>query len=274
MFVLGLLGGRLPAWQGMGVGAMQAVQPHVVGILGGMGPAAGADFARLFVRACTQRMEQLGLPVNDQGFPEHWLAQVPVPDRSRALADTTPGAHQPLDPMLMALGRLAALGARAVAIACNTAHAWHAPLQQRFPQIELLHMADETATHLMQRGVADAVLLATDGTYGSGVYDAALARAGVACHRPMPGERAAIMQGIYAGVKAGDLALARERFSSVARAVARRHPGSAIIMGCTEIPLALPGRAAEAEGLVLVDPAEVLAIALAGKAYATCAVRA
>jgi aspartate racemase len=179
-----------------------------VGILGGMGPAAGADFARLFVLACTQRMEQLGLPVNDQGFPEHWLAQVPVPDRSRALADTTPGAHQPLDPMLMALGRLAALGARAVAIACNTAHAWHAPLQARFPQIELLHIANETATHLAARGVSEAVLLATEGTYGTGLYDAALQHAGVSCHRPTPDERATVMRGIYDGVKAGDLALA------------------------------------------------------------------
>ncbi|WP_370590522.1 aspartate/glutamate racemase family protein [Xylophilus sp. ASV27] len=253
---------------------MPAAHPEVVGILGGMGPAAGADFVRLFVQACIRRMEAMGLPVHDQGFPEHWLAQVPVPDRSRALADATPGAHQPLDAMLMALGRLAALGARAVAIACNTAHAWHAPLQQRFPQIELLHMADETAAHLRQRGVAEAVLLATQGTYDSGVYDAALERAGVACHRPAPAERAAVMQGIYAGVKAGDLALARECFGGVARAVAQRHPGSALIMGCTEIPLALPRPAADAAGLLLVDPAEVLAAALARKAYACVTSRA
>ena len=34
--------------------------PQVVGILGGMWPAAGADFVRLFVQACTDRMAALG----------------------------------------------------------------------------------------------------------------------------------------------------------------------------------------------------------------------
>ncbi|HWT21307.1 MAG TPA: aspartate racemase, partial [Variovorax sp.] len=51
---------------------------NVVGILGGMGPAAGADFVRLFVQACAQQMRARGEPVRDQSFPEHWLAQVPV----------------------------------------------------------------------------------------------------------------------------------------------------------------------------------------------------
>ncbi|MFZ3117300.1 MAG: aspartate racemase, partial [Variovorax sp.] len=55
---------------------------QVVGILGGMGPAAGADFVRLFVDACAQHMRAVGEPVRDQAFPEHWLAQVPVPDRT------------------------------------------------------------------------------------------------------------------------------------------------------------------------------------------------
>ena len=93
----------------------------MVGILGGMGPAAGADFVRLFVQACTERMVALGIPVLDQAYPEHWLAQVPVPDRTAALNDPREGAHQPLDSMLQATGRLAALGVRVVAIACNTA---------------------------------------------------------------------------------------------------------------------------------------------------------
>ena len=56
--------------------------PLPVGILGGMGPAAGADFARLFVEACARLLAERGQPVHDQAFPAHWLAQLPVPDRS------------------------------------------------------------------------------------------------------------------------------------------------------------------------------------------------
>ena len=240
---------------------------QVVGILGGMGPAAGADFVRLFVQSCMERMQALGLTVSDQRFPEHWLAQVPVPDRSQALEESTAGSHQPLEPKLQALGRLAALGARCVAIPCNTAHAWHSRLQERFPQVDLLHIAQETAATLAAQKIPAAALMATEGTYRSGVYEQALAHAGVQCHLPTPAERARIMQGIYEGVKAGNMPLAQRCFSEVAQALAQRHGGAPLILGCTEIPLALDG-AAQLAGLRTFNPAQILARTLARRAYA------
>jgi aspartate racemase len=240
---------------------------RVVGILGGMGPAAGADFARLFVQACADHMRSLQIPVSDQAFPEHWLAQVPVPDRSNALGSPGPGGHQPLDPMLQAMGKLAALGATTVAVACNTAHAWHAELQERFPQLEVLHVAREVAQNLAGRGVGQVGLLATEGTYRAGLYDQALRQAGLQCHIPSVEERERLMRGIYEGVKAGNMALARECFAGVASALAGRHGLSVLVLGCTEIPLALsavPGM----DSLELVDPAALLARALAQRAYA------
>ncbi|MGJ7553293.1 aspartate/glutamate racemase family protein [Variovorax sp. RB2P76] len=239
---------------------------NVVGILGGMGPAAGADFVRLFVQACAQQMRARGEPVRDQSFPEHWLAQVPVPDRTDALASAEQGAHQPLEPMLQALGRLAALGSRAVAIACNTAHAWHGSLQARFPQVELLHMARETARQLAAQGASDVALMATEGTYRVRLYEQALAEAGLGCHIPSADERRIITRGIFEGVKAGNMPLAAQCFSDVALRLAERHGPVTIIMGCTEVPLGLQGSAAVA-GLDLVDPAQVLAAALARRAY-------
>lgn len=239
---------------------------QVVGILGGMGPAAGADFVRLFVQACTQQMRARGEPVRDQSFPEHWLAQVPVPDRTEALASADQGAHQPLEPMLQALGRLAALGSRTVAIACNTAHAWHASLQERFPQVELLHMARETARHLAAQGATGVALMATEGTYRIRLYEQALAEEGLECHVPLPEERQIITRGIFDGVKAGNMQLAEQCFSEVALRLAGRHGPVTIVMGCTEVPLGLQGSAAVA-GLDLVDPAQVLAAALARRAY-------
>lgn len=231
-----------------------------------MGPAAGADFVRLFVRACADHMRHLHIPVTDQAFPEHWLAQVPVPDRSNALESPGPGGHQPLDPMLQAMGKLAALGATTVAVACNTAHAWHAALQDRFPQLEVLHVAREVAHTLAARGVKEVGLLATTGTYRNGLYDQALQQAGLQCHTPQAEERERLMHGIYKGVKTGNMALAQECFSSVAKAMAQRHGLSTLIMGCTEIPLAISAHPDLAD-LDLVDPADLLARALAGRAY-------
>ena len=239
--------------------------PRAVGILGGMGPAAGADFVRLFVAACTQLMTAAGVPVTDQAYPEHWLAQVPVPDRSTALkAGAVP--QRPLEAMKQVAARLGALGARTLAIACNTAHAWHAELQASFPDIDVIHGVRETALEIARGGVKEAGLLATQGTYDSRLYDDALEAAGVRCHVPPPGERDLLMDGIYGGVKAGNLALARDRFAFVAKSLAVRHGCSTVVMACTEIPLALTA-GPSTEGLTLVDPTLVMARSLALRAY-------
>ena len=237
-------------------------QTRTVGILGGMGPAAGADFARLFVAACADHMRGRGIAVSDQAYPEHWLAQVPVPDRSTALGVPGFGGHQPLEPMLQAMGKLAALGATTIALACNTAHAWHGELQQRFPQLEVLHVAREGAA----RGVRQVGLLATQGTYSAGLYDQAFAHAGLQCHSPLPEEREQLMYGIYSGVKVGNMVLAHTAFASVAKALAKRHGLQTLVLGCTEIPLALTTVSGMPD-LDLIDPAELLAQALAQRAY-------
>lgn len=244
-----------------------AISTRTVGILGGMGPAAGADFLRLFVLACETQLRKRGVPITDQAFPEHWLVQAPIPDRTAALQATGTARDAPLAPMIGALARLEGLGATAVAMACNTAHAWHGPLQQRCPGIELLHAPREVAARLRAGGHREAVLLATRGTYGTGLYEAALDAAGITCHRPDEAEQATLMRGIYTGVKAGDLDLAQRDFVAVATSLVRRHGRAPLIMGCTEIPLVL-ATAPEAADWILVNASAVLADALAARAYA------
>ncbi len=239
--------------------------PAMVGILGGMGPAAGADFVRLFVQACTQLLQASGRPVTDQAYPEHWLAQVPVPDRTAALQGAA-APSRPREAMKQVVARLSALGARTFAIACNTAHAWHGELQSAFPDLDVIDGVREVAAQLARARVGEVGLLATEGTYTTGLYQRALAREGITCRVPERGEQSLLMEGIYSGVKAGDLALAHDRFTRVAAALAGRHGCRTLVLGCTEIPLALqPGPATR--GLALVDPAERIARALALRAY-------
>jgi len=244
---------------------MVAAQLHTrpVGIIGGMGPAAGADFVRLFVNACNDYLTRTGFKVIDQAYPEHWLVQVPVPDRTEALCN---GHDAPLPALQDAIGRLQSCGANAVAIACNTAHAWHTKLQQRHPRVELLHVAREVARQLKSTGVKEVGLMATQGTYRNALYDTALTQAGIVCHRPLDAERETLMRGIYQGVKTGDLAYARACFVNVAQRLQTRHGDLTLIMGCTEIPLALED-APEATDWRLLNPAQVLAQALAERAY-------
>ncbi|MBS0294628.1 MAG: aspartate/glutamate racemase family protein [Proteobacteria bacterium] len=238
--------------------------PRTVGILAGMGPAAGVDFARLFVAACEDWLRGHGRPVCDQAYPAHWMAQLPIADRTRALTDAA--APQPLEAMAQGLAQLAGLGARAVAMPCNTAHAWHAALQERVPQVELLHMPQETAAALRRQGLSRVALLATQGSYRIGLYAQAFADHGIECLLPDAQARDWLMQGIYDGVKSGDLALAQQRFVAVGEQLRSQHGDIALAMACTEIPLALP-QAPEARGWTLIDPAAILAAALARRAY-------
>jgi len=244
---------------------MTHVASRTVGILAGMGPAAGADFARLFVLACEDWLRTHGHAVVDQAYPAHWMAQLPIADRTRALAD--PQAPQPLAAMAQGLAQLAGLGAHAVAMPCNTAHAWHAALQRQVPQVELLHMPQETAAELRRRGLDRVALLATEGSYRIGLYEQAFAAQGIACVLPCEAARRWLMEGIYDGVKAGDLPLAQQRFVQAGTQLRAQHGDIPLAMACTEIPLALP-QAPEAQGWTLVDPTAILATSLARRAYA------
>jgi aspartate racemase len=247
--------------QGAGI-RLNAPQP--VGILGGMGPAAGLDFTRQFLSACEHYLHASHTPVVDQAFPEHWLAQIPVVDRSRALLD--PNAPQPFEDMERAVAQLANAGARTIAIACNTAHAWHDELQSGQPDIELLHIGRETVEHLRRAGVDAAILLATRGTYRIALYQSAFAEHGMRCIVPSPGEQQGLMDGIYKGVKAGCFDIARERFAAVGHTLHERYGALPVVMACTEIPLVLP-MLEEAADWTLVDPTRVLADVLARRAY-------
>lgn len=157
-------------------------------------------------------------------------------------------------------------GATAVAMACNTAHAWHERLQRLPAPAAAPHCPRAVvAESLQQQGHRACMLLATQGTYRIGLYDEALAACGITVHLPQDAERELLMQGIYQGVKADRLDLARTCFSQVARAMRLRHGDVPLIMGCTEIPLALPG--ARRWTVCSVDPAWELARALARVAY-------
>ena len=72
---------------------------------------------------------------------------------------------------------------------------------------------------LAARGITDVGLLATRGTYDAALYQRELDIQGVRCHLPLQAERDEVMRGIYDGVKAGNLPLARRCFSEVAQAL-------------------------------------------------------
>ncbi|GAA4325228.1 aspartate racemase [Streptomyces venetus] len=226
------------------------VTTEIVGILGGMGPAATADFYAKLVSLTPGTSDQDHLRTVIWSDPT-------VPDRTEALLGDGPDPT----PWLLNGGRvLREAGATLIAIPCNTAHAF-VPRIADHVGLPIVHMIGEVAQHLttLRPRVRTAGLLATTGTVRAGLYQEWLDGYGIDLVLPEPDGRQEEVMAAVRAVKAG----ARDATATAPLVRAARgltaQGAQVIIAGCTEIPLGLP---ADAIDVPLVDPAAVLAQAL------------
>lgn len=243
----------------------------VIGIVGGVGPYAGLDLNRkLFDSVLTDGTDQ------DQLEVLLFSAGSRIPDRTGYLLSH--GAENPAGGLFEACRALEAAGATVAAIACNTAHAASimGPLRERMDQaglrLELVDMLAETGRFIRGRyGRAARVgLLATEGTIRCRVYERLLEGPEGLAELLLPEEEFIVrgQRAIYDrewGIKARSNPVSERAVEECRAAVAHLAAKGAavIILGCTELPLALP--AARLEGVDLVDPALITARALVAR---------
>ncbi len=226
-----------------------------LGIVGGVGPAATVDFMGKVVRNTPARCDQDHIRMVVEQNPQ-------IPDRTANLL------YQQTDPTLALYAtckRLACEGADAIAIPCNTAHAYVERLQAHVP-VPIVNMLSETIAFIKRTyGAGRQVgLLATSGTLQSQVYHHAAAQAGLNLLVPDEAAQALVMRAIYGeqGVKAGQTQgqCLDDLLGAAANLVAQG--ASVLILGCTELPLILPPAEdfpVGAARVALVDPTTVLA---------------
>jgi len=211
--------------------------PRVLGVLGGMGPAATLAFLA--------RVQALTPAQADQDHVRVVMDMNPqVPDRNRTpeLAEAVLGE--------MAL-RLKAAGAEILAMPCNTAHAQAAGI--RAAGLPFIDMIAETTAAVVATGAQRVGVLATPG--GEALYARALGDAGVEVVLLEGEDRAAFMALVY-GVKRGEVgAGARAEMARLAGALIAAG-AEGLVAGCTEVPLLLSPDDTPAP---LTDSAEVLA---------------
>jgi aspartate racemase len=222
-----------------------------LGILGGMGPLASAEFLRTIYR--------LNITEPEQGAPVCLMISDPsFPDRTEAIrcGDTGPLAER----LTAALGDLVSLGADRIVIACVTAH----------------HVLDQVPPLLRQRVVSliDLVvdqilaeprrrlLLTTNGTRTARIFERAERWPDVAqwVERPSVEDQETLHALLYR-LKRGDTGDDIVRWLEDLPA---RYTVDACIFGCTELHLVY--RAMEERGSVggVLDPLTVAARAVPG----------
>jgi len=197
-----------------------------IGIIGGMGPLATADLFRKIVEhteaACDQEHIHVLIDNNTN-----------IPDRTKALLE---GGADPTQELQKSAKRLIEAGAECLMMPCNTAHNFHKAVEA-VSDVPVLHMIDLTRDALEAKGISCAALLATTGTFRTGIYQSRF-EGRVRLLTPTPDEQEAVMDMIYGGVKAG----VADYDASKVQACAERliaEGAQTVILGCTELPLAM-----------------------------------
>lgn len=241
-----------------------------IGILSGMGPYAGLDLAAKIHRLTRARTDQEHLPVALLSCPGR------LPDRSAFLLDSR--RPSPVPALVEVARRLEAAGATVIGVPCNTAHAppifdaLRQGLRAAGVRARLLHMIEETVRFVAEASAARRVgVLSSLGVYRLGLYRDALKKSGFAAVRPDEDVQTglvtpAIFDAGY-GIKAQSAPVTPRARAALLEAVdhLKSKGADAVVLGCTELPLALPERAAS--GLPLIDPTTMLARALIRATY-------
>jgi aspartate racemase len=222
----------------------------LVGVLGGMGPLATADFYTKIVELSPAARDQ------DHVRIVIW-ADPTVPDRSSALLD---GGPSPVPALVRGVRSLQTAGAQVIAMPCNTAHAF-LPELRAVSGVTILDMIELTMEHVTTTcpGLSRLGILATRGTHATRLYQNRAAAAGLEPVLLGGTQQRDLVDRAIAVVKGGrDL----DRAASLIRtAVAslRDLGAEAVVVGCTELPV-VAGRASDV--LPVVDATSVLAQAV------------
>ena len=201
---------------------------RTVGVLGGMGPRATADFFQKLIDLTPAKRDQDHLRVIVDNNPQ-------IPDRSRCILE---GGEDPTPALVATARNLERAGADFLVIPCNTAHHFLDSIR-RSVRIPVLDITEAVARRA--RGFACVGLLATRATVAAGLYQRSLGQRGCRVLVPSPARQELVDRAIFA-VKAGDLGpevrgWVREAGRELVEAGAQ-----ALVLGCTEIPLVVdPG---------------------------------
>lgn len=233
----------------------------MIGIISGAGPLAGLDVAKKLIEETVASRDQEHLPVLLFSLPAH------IPDRVDFLmgkSSANPG---------YAIGQLflqsEKAGATVAAIACNTAHAnpifgeVYNCLEAENSQLQILHLIEVTVEHLDTNYSKGKVgVLSTIGTRRQSLYKDPLIQAGFEVLEPSDKTQERVNDVIFHtefGIKAQSSPVTEKATTTLMEAMEElvQNGAEVIILGCTELPLAITSK--HIGSTPIVDPNRVLA---------------
>jgi aspartate racemase len=250
----------------------------IITIIGGAGPDAAID---LQVKLSLAMKKKLNISFDQDHYRVIVDNNTDIPNRDEALLSNGPS---PLATYIHSTKKLEAMGGDVLIISCNTAHVYFNDIQ-KITNMKAINMIEETASFFYNRytKIKKVGLLSTSATIQTNLYHNAFDKYQVEVIAPDLIHQNNIVQAIY-GIKAGFInnkeALNKTKLHDIYQHVSKtKSTGAvksprdlllssikyfeqkgieAVILGCTEIPLAL-NRKKHVSNCVLVDPTEILA---------------
>ncbi len=237
----------------------------MLGIIGGVGPAAGADLLMKITEETKAIRDQEHLPVILFSLPGK------ICDRTDFLQGKTtsnPGIE---------IGRIAVimerLGVTVAAIACHTAYAPEifnevsVQLSGNKCSLKMLNLIDENINYLKLHFSKSTRIgvLTTTGVYEQKLFFSKIEAAGFKAIIPTPDAQQEVHQSIYHpqyGIKScnGKVSSYAKQILNDTVDILKKDGAEAIILGCTELPLALKGE--NYNNIFLIDSTRILARAM------------
>lgn len=238
----------------------------MIGIVGGVGPYSGTDLLKKVFDNTEAKTDQEHLDAVLLSMPSK------IEDRTEYLI-----GNIKLNPALAIaelLLKLEKTGVTIAGIPCNTAHSERIfkviqrELEHATSSIQLLNMIDETVSFIATNypDVTKVGVLSTTGTYTSKIYASPLESKGYEVIRPsLEMQENSIHPSIYHktyGIKAISNPIHPQARENLVQGIAylKAQGAQIVILGCTEIPLAITE--SKINGLITTDPTTILARAL------------
>lgn len=205
------------------------VADKVIGIIGGMGPAATVDFMARVMAQTPAKNDQQHLRMLVEHNPR-------IPSRQLAMR----GSGESPGPTLAAMARcLEIAGADLLVMPCNLAHAWQSDIEAA-SGVPFISIVDATVESALSRSDGESAigLMTTPGCFAAGLYQQALADNGRSVISQTSDELEATMK-LVERIKGGDLSseLVTAMRAQADRLIARG--AKVLIAACTEFPLVL-----------------------------------
>lgn len=239
----------------------------MIGIVGGIGPMAGADLYKKIVENTIAETDQEHLPV--------LLASIPneIADRTTFLLGKS--TENPAAAIAKIILLLENAGANHIGIACNTAHAPQIfepmleALHKKGSQVQIVNMIDATVRAIQSHpaNIQRVGLLSTSGTYKTRIYQDRLETAGLQPVLLDFEQHEALSQRAIYEIKAASTNIPQNPIDLLNTAILtlKQLGAQAILLGCTE--LGMIEERLDLQGLAVFNPNLILARTLIAQVY-------